>query len=167
MKNKLKTPVSLYLVIFTTLFSIACSNTSTDTDSTPFKVPDKIVSFAPYQLDATVNLDNRIERQKITIEEDQKIRLYNDSLSITLYRFKDQSSNPFMLYILSAELGESRKITSPKTGDRFLIDSYDMQIDGYQIEILKIIDNANKNLATFELDISKYQANPGLEIIKF
>ena len=146
--------VSYYLTFIAMLHLMSCSNIQTPDSPTSNFVSVEENKQAAFFEKSTLN-----RQDNITLDMGKTASLFNDSLSITLEYFPNTISNYLWLYVISKELGESRKFTMIKPGDIFKIDGYDELRDGYQIEIINQYHKPNNEFESIDISVSRFKSN--------
>ena len=105
------------------------------------------------EVSETVNTD-RVHELKLDVN--QTIKLYNDSLYIQAQRFSEGGVKHLLLYVISEELGESRKFPAIDKGDVCLVDGYDKEIVGFKIEIIDRYYKEGSVYPTVDIRVSEF-----------
>ena len=134
-----------FLLLLLLLLLVSCQFNNEDS----FKIADEV--------NETVHTDSATDRgHELKLDVNQTTKLYNDSLYIQAQRFSEGGVKHLLLYVISEELGESRKFPAIDKGDVCLVDGYDKEIVGFKIEIIDRYYKEGSAYPTVDIRVSEF-----------
>lgn len=156
---KFQTNVTLIILSLILLSTLCSCNPSAPTDqNTNPKYPKKYVEYSPvnryidYSPLGFLKSETEVLHREVnkTLEAKEKGYVFNDSLYLLFECHDIEHPDVLFLYIVSKEIGESRKVTNTRVGDT-------VQIMRHTI-IEKQIDNPNGPMPLAEFKLQEYKA---------
>lgn len=111
----------------------------------------KYIDYSP--IDFPKNETKLVHREvTLTLETKESVSVFNDSLYITFQYSERDFPNNLFLYIVSKEIGESRKVPEAKVGDT-------IQIMHHTIIVESQIENPNSSNPLVNFKLLEHKSN--------